>query len=172
MGWHTAAFFVEQMTTDELIAGFPGTFTYTGQSFQVAEAFSALPVPFAVGQVGAWTMLCDPLCIITWRDKLLASFSQGRRILAWIMESTSSTCGFWYYVDGELIRHILYQEDSSVEEQGHILRVEQEREVLHGPYDEDYILWMLERLTGLTWQELAAVTLKGLNNELYMSRTT
>ena len=170
MGWHTAAFFVEQMTIDELIADFPSTFLYTGQSFHIEEAFSALPVPFAVGQIGSWTMLCDPLCIITWRDKLLASFSQGRRILAVVMESASATYGFWYYIDGTLIRHVMYQEDRCVEAHGAILPEEQVGELASDSYDEEYMLAILNRLTGLTWKQLTSITLKGLDNELYTSR--
>jgi hypothetical protein len=170
MWWNTAAFFVEHMTSNELIADFPSSFVLTGHTFQAKDAFSSsLPVPFAIGQVGLWTALCDPLCIITWREPMLAAFSRERRIFAFVAERLSHTYGFWYFVHGQLIRHVLFQEEECVEEIGEVLLPEAQSRQNSHIYDDMSILHIWESLTGLNQQQLAACSFQGLANDLYRS---
>jgi hypothetical protein len=170
MRWNTAAFFVEHMTSPEFMTAFPGSFVLTGETFPARDAFSSsLPVPFAIGQVGIWTVFCDPLCIITWREPMLAAFSRERRIFAFVAESLSHTYGFWYFVHGRLIRHVLFQEERCIEEIGAILPVEI-RDTRHiGVYDEKSLLHIWERLTSLDRQQLVSSSFQGLANEIYGS---
>ncbi len=170
MRWNTAAFFVEHMTSNELIADFPSSFVLTGRTFQAKEAFSSsLPVPFAIGQVGLWTALCDPLCIITWREPMLAAFSRERRIFAFVAEQLSHTYGFWYFVHGQLIRHVLFQEEECVEEIGEVLPEEDQIRQNSRIYDNTCIVHVWESLTGLNQPQLASSSFQGLANDLYRS---
>jgi hypothetical protein len=170
MQWNTAAFFVEHMTSHELIADFPSSFVLTGHTFHAKDAFSSsLPVPFAVGQVGIWTVLCDPLCIITWRESMLAAFSRERRIFAFIAERVSHTYGFWYFVHGQLIRYVLFQEERCIEEVGNALPIEAKGASDMEAYDDKRILHVWESLTGLDRQQLITSSFQGLANELYRS---
>lgn len=173
MRWHTTAFFVEHMTSVELIADFPSSFLLTGQVFQAEEALSlALPSPFAVGEVGGWTILCDPLCIITWREPMLAEFSRGRRIFSFVIEHASRAYGFWYFVDGYLVRHVLFQEGECVEEEGVYLPEERDQAVKVWYCDEYTIIRVLEAVTGLKYEQMNTVLFQGLENDLYVSRLT
>ncbi|GCE25227.1 hypothetical protein KDA_07110 [Dictyobacter alpinus] len=170
MLWHTTAFCIEEMTIEEFIAHFPSSFLLTGQTFKARQAFSAgLPVPFAVSQIEAWTVLCDPLSIITWREQMLAEFSQGRRIFAFVIESAANTYGFWYFVDGQLLRHIMFQEGECVEEEGEILVEEKGIQDSWG-YTEEGIFILLERITGFGRPQLNSSSFQGLKNELYASQ--
>lgn len=167
MGWQITAFCVEHMTPQELIADFPCSFLPTEQTFHAADVFSAmLPVPFAIGQLGTWTVLCDPLCIITWREQMLAAFSRGRRIFAFVVEGVASIYGFWYFVDGYLVREVLFQEGVCVEEEGTLLP---EERALRRPwgYDEENVLRLFERVTGFGWKQLVNSSFQGLKNDLY-----
>ncbi|GCE03571.1 hypothetical protein [Dictyobacter aurantiacus] len=167
MGWQITAFCVEHMTPQELIQDFPCSFSPTGQRFSAEDVFSAmLPVPFAIGQMGAWTVLCDPLCIITWREQMLATFSRGRRIFAFVAEDASGIYGFWYFVDGSLLREVLFQDGICVEEEGALLS---EERALRRPwgYDEQNVLSLLEQVTGFGWKQLRECFFQGLENDLY-----
>ena len=171
MLWHTTAFCVEDMTIGEFIACFPSTFLLTGQTFQATQALSSeLPVPFAIGQIDAWTVVCDPLCIITWREQMLAAFSQHRRIFAFVIECTANIYGFWYFVNGQLLRHVLFQDGECVEEEGRELADEEGLPGLEG-YNEESIFALLERIVGFGQRQLSASSFQGLINELYTPQT-
>ena len=73
--------------------------------------------------------------------------SESRRALAVVVNYVSTTYGFWWCVDGIVLRSVVYQEGELAEEEGERLP---EEEGLPEPWDEDYAFELMERLTGVS----------------------
>jgi hypothetical protein len=174
MGWKGYALFIESMTVEEALAAFPGTFTCNEHHFDVEDAFGGWVsdrlkkgtenylADFIISQQGSWVIILDPHWFtLDWHENhIFSRLSQGRRIFSLLMESISGTYWFWYYINGALRREV-YSVASNLDEHGEPLPEEAN---IHLPwYDEEYLFLMLERVTGWTWEQMAALTYVGVD---------
>ncbi|GCE16776.1 leucine-rich repeat domain-containing protein [Dictyobacter kobayashii] len=174
MGWKGYAIFIESITADRALAAFPGAFTFNEHHFDVEDAFSGTfserlakgtgqwLAECIISQHHGWVVLLDPHWMtLDWHERgVFERLSQGRRIFAFLMESTSGTYWFWYYVNGVLKRSV-YDEDTRRDESGPPLP--QEAQITLPWFDEEYLFLLLERVTGWTWERMESLTYVGVD---------
>lgn len=122
----------------------------------------------AIGKIDGWTVIWGILSLHDWAfEKMLVSkertvldgtlefafpllrqLSQGRKVLAWIIEETSATYGFDWFVNGERQRSYWEAENEILRNEGNILDCEKEILSQSGEeYDSNVILNIMEQLT-------------------------
>lgn len=156
MGWNTAALFVRHPSRVVLEAL---ECAPTEAELRFDEASLGRLAPnLACAEIGNWTALWDPggeIAVHPDSESLRRSLSQGARSLAVLWASTASQYGFRYYMDGELIRAVLYEHGEVVDEEGDPLEEEEDIDVPSWGPDEDWCLVVVERLTRLSFRRQA-----------------
>lgn len=106
----------------------------------------------AIGRVRPWTVLADPHLFVRHADvDTMAVLSEGGRALGDLVNDISTTYGFWWYVGGAALRTVVYGEGELLEDMGERLP---EELGLPDPTSEVYAFELMERLTGLTLNDL------------------
>ena len=171
MSWHTGGVAIEGDVASDPAAvtaalGFAGEFR--GQTVSGDGAGSGSLHGRAVGRVGGWTFVWDPLMLMgddpagafdagifpTVVEERLAALSRGRRVFAFLTEGTSSTHGYAVYFGGNRTRLWLQQEGQPVMDEGPAIREEQ-------PFadeedGEERVLGLLQAVTGVNFDEIFA----------------
>jgi hypothetical protein len=177
VSWHTSALVIEGRHSDRaphLLAelGFPGK-TEIGVVGGDAAGSSDLRGR-AIGLVGGWTVLWDPMMFVPdglddlegmfdvgiWArpvESALQRLSQASRIYLFIVEGSSDTYGFAWYFRGRRRRLWLSQSGAVVFEDGARLP-EELAPVAEEPDNEQRMFLLMNKLTGVSIQDADAAT--------------
>jgi hypothetical protein len=171
MGWHTTALFLEGTTIETLVNR--GVCLLRGETidFSTATSSGLRQSHASVGQVSTWAVIWDPgleNALELDLEELSISVTGGRqRVISLLMHSVSSTYGFTYVVEGTTLREVLSQEGVIYTSEG--ARLPEEAGLYWGSdseeggfpentegmvFGEDALFMLLERLTGLTLDQL------------------
>lgn len=144
MGWKVAGLLVEGAAEAGLLGGRPRD---TGETVAMDDVLGGA-VDYAVGRVGGWTVVLDQQFRGVFDDEVVAGFSAGGRVLMFITNSVMSVHGFAWFVEGQLVRRVMYSEGELMDEVGERLP---EEERLDTPLWEDDVFEIISELTGLAW---------------------
>ncbi len=125
----------------------PGQPYETGESADIDTVHHG-PHDYGVATVDGWTFIADPEFRVSFDEQAVLQVSGTRRALAWVTNSVSTTHGFAWYLEGEMVRQIIYTEGELADEHGAPLPEEQGAPE---PLSEDYVFEMMLRLTGVGW---------------------
>lgn len=108
----------------------------------------------AAGKVRGWGALVRPAAAPGATDAQLAALSKGARAFAFTLASARTLFAYAWWVDGKCVRKASYEAGEEVEAVGPQLRAERGIPLPDLGPDEDFVLTLLERLTGLTAEDL------------------
>ncbi|GAA4010943.1 hypothetical protein GCM10022247_36520 [Allokutzneria multivorans] len=151
MGWRTIGLMVENRSASEVLLALPGNPSPTGETRVGDEALSmSLDTDYALAEVGGWTVVSDPKVAVACDSDACGSLSaSGGRVLTFIMDTSTTTYAFFWYVDGRHVRTAAYVEGEPAELVGEPLAEEAE---LPERWSEDFVPEIAHRLTG-AWNE-------------------
>ncbi len=151
MGWNFAGLLAESVLAEAAVSALPGRIRPTGARLPGYEALgTGRGIDYAIAQLGTWTVIADPHLRLV-QFEAGAELSRGGRCLAFVVSDVSTTYGFWLWAEGEIRRRVVYSEGELLEEHGEPLA---EEAGLPDPAVEDYVLELVERVTGLGLTEL------------------
>lgn len=169
MSWHTGGVAIQGVVAGDpasVVAslGFAGSFS--GQMVSGDVAGSSSLDGRAVGTVGGWTFVWDPMMLMDDDsagafdsgifpiavEARLRQLSMGGRVFAFLTEGASSTHGYSVYADGRRIRTWLTQEYESVLDEGEPL--EEEGAFMDEEDGEQRVLGMLTAITRVTFNDI------------------
>jgi hypothetical protein len=172
MSWHTGGAAIERaLATDPAAVirslGLGGK--DTGRTVSGEEASSSSLSGRAVGTVGGWTLVWDPMLLMgddpsgafgegmfpAALEAKLAALSNRGRVFAFLMEGASGTYGYGLYAGGRRVRCWLSQEGSPVLDEGAPLPGESG--FAHADDGEGRVLGMLEAITGVSLDDMLEV---------------
>lgn len=119
--------------------------------------FVSLPSTGAVaaaGKVRGWGALVRAAAAPAATDAQLAALSKGTRAFAFTLASAKTIFAYAWWVDGKCVRKALHEAGEEVETVGPQLRAERGIPLPDLGPDEDFVLTLLERVTGLTGEDL------------------
>lgn len=119
--------------------------------------FVSLPSTGAVaaaGEVRGWGAVVRHAGAPPPTPAQLAALSKGTRAFAFTLASARTLFGYAWWVDGKCVRAATHEAGEEVEAEGTQLRAERGIPLPDLGPDEDFVLTLLERLTGLTIEEL------------------
>ena len=157
MSWNTLLAFVEHLNPEQVLALLP---EYTVQARALAfEAASSVTLDgVALAGTPGWTVLCSPLDEPFPGEAFLTRASAGGRALLLTLAGTGGVYGFSLFAGGEHVREVVYADFELVEEQGAPLPQEPAgSEYQEFGHQEDWLFGLMEALTGLTLNTLAAL---------------
>nr|WP_256388102.1 DUF6461 domain-containing protein [Allokutzneria sp. NRRL B-24872] len=138
---------VQNRSMSEVLRALPGNPSPTGENTVGDEALSmSLDADYALGEVGGWTVVSDPRVQVAWDSGVCDSLSaEGGRVLAFVVDSVSTTYAFFWHEDGRRVRVAAYVEGEPAELVGEPLAEETD---LPEPWSEDFVPEIAHRLTG------------------------
>ena len=152
MSWNTLLAFVEHLNPEQVLALLPG-YTVQAQTLAFEAASSASLDGVALTGTPGWTVLCSPLDEPFPDEAFLTRASMGGRVLLLTLAGTGGVYGFSLFADGRHVREVVYADFELAEEQGAALP----EEPAESEYQEDWLFDLMEALTGLTLNTLAAL---------------
>lgn len=177
MSWHTSALVIEGSHLargPDILAdlGLPGR-TDVGP-ISGADVGSSDLEGRAIGVVGGWTLIWDPMMFVPddledltgmfedgiWSepvDLALAHISEKSRVYSFVAEGSSDTNGFAWYVGGSRARLLLSQARELVLDEGAALP-EETAAITEEPAEQSRLFLLMEKLTGVSLEASDAAT--------------
>ncbi|GAA2700600.1 hypothetical protein [Nonomuraea recticatena] len=162
MGWNTTALFVHDRSVDDLVDSLADVVSCLKDDQQVTadQAWSFSPGDRVyIVETAGWAQMWDPDGwfagnVKGWLDRGGLGALKGTQALAVQFSSVMSTYAFWLFDDGELVRHVCYENGEPSNILGGIvgepLSIEDQVEFPSWGPDEDFLWSVIENVTGLT----------------------
>jgi hypothetical protein len=148
MSWHTNAVVIKSDFSDD----YEGLFEQlglkggeAGGAVSFDDAASLFNEGVAIGTVNGWTALFGSMVLFMIDDKGLAKISKKANVFQMILEGTSGTAGFTWWVNGKAIRNWMRQDDKLIKNEGKPLP--EEKKAFAKNDDEQAVLQLLMSLT-------------------------
>jgi|GEM_PF-3806493 len=147
MGWNTTVVLAEHVTAEQIEAILPDVFFITTTSISWEDASSSRLAPnLAFGHYQDWALIYDPNAKFAYDERIITNLSQYGRTFVCTTHSVASVYGFYYAMDGQILRKVMRQDSTLVENDGNPLPEEQQ---LNWDDEEDAIFELAQRVTGL-----------------------
>jgi hypothetical protein len=157
MSWSTSFVVVEGRGVADVIAAI-GLVPHGTDMASAEDVLSGRDLPFAaetaLAEIEGWCVIADS-CGAIFSDiegrGEIDILSRGTRAAGFLIGGSTGTCALRLCVDGIEQRFVIHEAGTIVEERGAPLPEEANIPMPRWGYDDDWILTVLERLTGLTW---------------------
>ena len=167
MGWNTSAFFFENSSTEELLGVLPDIMFYNPLNedvdFETASS-AGLGDKLAIGNCKGWSIIWDPQMRVPpsmgkfLSDNINGIKLEGRRGFAIVFSSVGSTYAYWLYDGAQCIRKIVFTNGDPAEQEGSPHPDEANAPIPSWGPDENFLFFMTEKITGITFEELSKTT--------------